>query len=90
MIELLKVFYCSFSDISNILTRNPGLVPKAVASDSRVSNDIRYDRLHHYVVSIPDSKRRRDDENCNNRGRTMCYKCNIGLCIDCFRSSHTQ
>ncbi|KAJ8931731.1 hypothetical protein NQ314_015321 [Rhamnusium bicolor] len=71
--------------------RAPGRVPKAAGSNFRVCNDIRYDGLHHYVIPVPEGKRRRcGGDNCGSRGRTMCCKCNIGFCVDCFRNFHTQ
>lgn len=53
-------------------------------SGSRVSMDIRYDRTDHYLTYIPNLKRRRcAREGCKSSVRTMCSKCDLGLCIDC-------
>ncbi|KAJ8911109.1 hypothetical protein NQ315_003371 [Exocentrus adspersus] len=57
---------------------------------NRVSDDLRYDKRDHFVVRIPQNKRRRcTGEGCASSGRTMCNKCNVGLCIDCFCLFHT-
>lgn len=57
----------------------------------RVSDDLRYDRKDHLVVSVPDKKRRRcAGEGCSSVGRTQCNKCNVGLCIECFLPFHTK
>lgn len=83
--------------VQTYLTRykNPpkasGRVSAAAASDSRVADNIRYDGLHHYVISVPENKRRRcAGTGCSSRGRTMCCKCDVGLCIDCFRNFHIK
>ncbi|KAK9679078.1 Transposase IS4 [Popillia japonica] len=58
-------------------------VSTATASTSRVSDDLRYDGLHHYMMYVPKNKRRRcAGIDCNSRGRTMCCKCDVGLCIE--------
>lgn len=57
----------------------------------RISDDIRYDRTDHLLVYIPDQKRRRCAmELCNTSARTMCQKCNIGLCLTCNVRFHTK
>lgn len=58
---------------------------------NRISDDIRYDRTDHIVVSVPNNKRRRcAGEGCTSVGRTMCNKCDLGLCIECFKIFHTK
>lgn len=58
---------------------------------NRVSDAIRYDRIDHLLVYIPDQKRRRCAmELCNTSARTMCRKCNIGLCLTCNLGFHTK
>ncbi|KAL1516154.1 hypothetical protein ABEB36_000073 [Hypothenemus hampei] len=55
-----------------------------------IADDLRLDNIGHYIVPIPDDKRRRcAGEDCNSRGRTMCCKCDVGLCVNCFKKYHT-
>lgn len=73
-------------------SKGPGrpITSKRSISDSRVCDDIRYDGMNHLVISTPEKKRRRcAGEGCNSVGRTMCKKCNVGLCIDCFSIFHS-
>lgn len=59
-------------------------------SCNRISDDIRYDGINHLVIPTSDKKRKRcAGEGCASSIRTMCLKCNVGLCIDCFRIFHT-
>ncbi|KAI4459501.1 hypothetical protein MML48_6g00004129 [Holotrichia oblita] len=70
--------------------KSSGRVSTAAASTSRVSDDLRYDGLLHYIY-VPENKRRRcAGIDCKSRGRTMCSKCDVGLCIECFRIFHTK
>jgi hypothetical protein len=58
---------------------------------SRVPEGIRFDRLDHYVMSTIDGKRKRcAGATCSSSVRTMCSKCDVGLCIDCFKIFHTK
>lgn len=66
-------------------------MPKAAGSSSRVGDDVRFDGLNHYVAQVPEGKRRRcAGFNCTSKGRTMCFKCDVGLCIECFMKFHTK
>lgn len=58
---------------------------------NRVFDGLRYDRINHLVIPVPNRKRRRcAGEGCISHVRTMCQKCNVGLCIDCFVIFHTR
>lgn len=58
---------------------------------NRISDDIRYDSRDHLLMSIPDKKRRRcAGEGCCSSTRTMCKKCDLGLCIECNVIFHTK
>ncbi|KAL4082635.1 hypothetical protein QTP88_029696 [Uroleucon formosanum] len=60
-------------------------------SCNRVSDDVRYDGKEHLVIPTPQKKRRRcAGERCSSSGRTMCWKCNVGLCVECFKLFHTK
>lgn len=60
-------------------------------SGNRISDDIRYDGRNHYVIPTPEKRRRRcAGEGCCSSIRTMCEKCDVGLCIECFKIFHTQ
>ena len=59
-------------------------------SCNRVSDDIRYDGRDHFVVMTLENKRRHcAGDGCSSSGRTMCEKCNVGLCVDCFKIFHS-
>jgi hypothetical protein len=75
--------------VTNYLLKYQDL-PKTKGRPTVVNSDKRYDGTQHYVVNVPDGKRRRCSyENCNGKGRTMCNKCDKGLCISCFVPFHT-
>lgn len=60
-------------------------------SFNRVSDDMRYDETNHLLVYIADKKRRRcAGEGCSTSARTMCRKCDVGLCLDCNYIFHTK
>ena len=52
--------------------------PATNKSGGRVLKSIKYDRLDHYIKPVPFKKQR------------MCGKCDVGLCVACFESFHTQ
>lgn len=67
--------------------KGPGrpLSSKRSPSCNRVSDDIRYDRIDHLVITVPDKKKKSCvGEGCLSIVRTMCKKCNLGSCIPCF------
>lgn len=60
-------------------------------SRKRVSDDIRYDKLEHYVNYVPNKKRKRcAGEKCSSVVRTQCDKCDLGMCVVCFKTFHTK
>lgn len=60
-------------------------------SGNRINDDVRYDATNHLVVQVPGGKRRRcAGEGCSSVGRTMCEKCDLGMCIQCFKIFHTK
>lgn len=64
---------------------------KTSVSLNRVSDNLRYDELNHLVVETPEKKRRRcAGEGCSSSVRTMCKKCDVGLCVPCFYIFHTK
>lgn len=66
-------------------------ISKHSASRKRVSDDIRYDKLEHYVMEVPNKKRKRcAGEKCDSVVRTQCEKCELGMCIRCFKKFHTN
>lgn len=57
---------------------------KSSVTLNRVSDNLRYDRLDHLLTCIPNNKRRRcAGEGCSTSTRTMCTKCDVGLCLQC-------
>jgi hypothetical protein len=70
----------------------PGRPSTSAASSSsiRVSDEIRFDGLRHFVFPTDSGKRRRcAGSGCCSVGRTECRKCDVGLCIACFALFHT-
>lgn len=60
-------------------------------SDSRISDDLRYDGLDHLVHPTEEGKRRRcAGQGCTTVGRTECRKCGVGLCVPCFGGFHKR
>lgn len=58
---------------------------------SGMSDDKRYGGIDYRVIPTPDKKKKRKicaGEGCAFSIRTMCLKCNVGLCIECFRIFH--
>jgi hypothetical protein len=86
-------------EIVNVYLRKYQTLPKAIgrpstslfSTDSRVSDSIRFDKIDHLVKSTEDKKKKRcAGQNCKSIIRTMCFKCNVGLCIDCFIPFHSR
>lgn len=74
-------------------SRGPGRPSTSIFSVSmnRVSDDLRYDGRSHLLIQIPDKKRRRcAEEGCSTSARTMCLKCNVGICIECNVIFHSK
>jgi hypothetical protein len=68
-----------------------GQMSRASTSRSGSADELRYDMLRHFITEIPGQKRRRCAyEGCSSRGRTMCEKCDVGLCIKCFKNYHLK
>lgn len=64
---------------------------KFSVSLNRISDDLRYDGNNHLLISIPNNKRRRcTGEGCISSTRTMCSKCDVGMCIDCNYTFHMK
>lgn len=86
-------------EIVNVYLRSYQTKPKAIgrpskstfSTDCRVSDSIRFDKIDHMVKQTEDKKKKRcAGKNCKSIMRTMCSKCNVGLCIDCFIPFHTS
>ena len=57
--------------------------------DSRVKNSVRYDNMGHFVVEA-EKRRRCAGVQCKAVRTTMCSKCNVGLCVTCFKPFRVQ
>ncbi|KAF6205138.1 hypothetical protein GE061_019305 [Apolygus lucorum] len=67
----------------------PGPSGAPLALTTRVTKDVRFDDKGHYVVNTDAGKRRRCAfEDCDSKVRTMCRKCNVGLCVPHFYVFH--
>lgn len=53
--------------------------------------ELRYDRIDHFIIQNYGNKRRRcAGSHCNSQVRTGCKKCDVGLCIPCFLPFHQR
>ena len=71
-----------------------GILPKGKGRKSTTlpaQDFVRYDNLGHLVEPVQDNKKRRcANTGCTSIGRTQCSRCNVGLCVKCFRVYHTK
>lgn len=64
-------------------------ISKSSIVNSRVLDEIRCDQMDNFVVEVPEKKRRCcAGIDCKSHVRTMCIKCDLGLCIPCFKKFH--
>lgn len=63
--------------------------PKRQRREDALTINIRYDDMKHFVVPIT-SRRRCANESCKSSVRTICQKCDVGLCLPCFADYHTR
>lgn len=55
------------------------------------TRDLRYDGYNYYPETVPNNKKQRcAAQECKTIGRIQCSKCNVGLCIKCYKSYHTN
>jgi len=64
----------------------PGPVARA---KNQCLNSIRMDGLDHYVAPI-DKRRRCANKPCTSVVKTICQKCDVGLCVHCFVPYHNK
>ena len=78
-------------DVSGAGTEGATGPPRSVPTGASRSTvpDIRYDGMHHYVIPA-ESQRRCKREACKSRPSTACCKCNVALCVKCFRPYHSK
>ena len=86
-------------ELAQIYLARYGVPPKKAMSLSmcssggrkRVSDELQYDGVEHYLVETPEKTRRRcAGENCAKRVASQCSKCNVGLCLRCNLSYHKK
>lgn len=81
----IAVYYCKrFGENKDV--KGLGANRKRIHEDT-VQNTLRYDGIDHLVEPI-EKKRRCAGDTCKSIGRTVCGKCDVGLCIKCFASYH--
>lgn len=51
-------------------------------------NDARFDRIDHFPIAS--NRRRCNGDGCSSTIRMSCSKCDVGLCLQCFKSYHMQ
>ncbi|XP_037046510.1 piggyBac transposable element-derived protein 2-like [Bradysia coprophila] len=79
----IALYYC----------RHYGVPPKSTGNRKRKMEkedyaSLRYDNLRHWPRQT--AKRRRCAlETCQSSIRTMCVKCDVGLCVNCFEPYHS-
>ena len=65
--------------------------PSTSKSGGHVLKSTRYDRIDHFIQAVPFKKRKQcAGETCNSVDLTICSRCKVGLCIDCFECYHTE
>ena len=50
--------------------------------------NLRKDRINHFIV--PCNRRRCAGGDCQKHSSTKCEKCDVGLCVNCFKPFHTS
>lgn len=84
-------------EIANVYLKKYQVLPKRTwrtasiesSSESRISNDVRFDQTDHFVQHTPENKKRPcAASTCKSIVRTMCAKCDVALCINCFKPFH--
>jgi len=68
--------------------KTPAKAAGRISLSRNLIPDIRLDRMDHFVISC--NRRRCAGIGCKSFGRTMCQKCDVGLCIKCFAPYHTK
>lgn len=87
--ELANVYLTKYKVEPKGVGRPP--VSAASASNNRISDDIRFDRTDHLVQRTESNRKRRCAKTaCKSIVRTMCRKCDVALCIDCFSAFHSR
>lgn len=65
-----------------------GRPARALSSiDGRVPDEIRLDGQNHFIG--PSNRRRCAGVGCQSTVRTQCLKCDVGICVPCFKTFHT-
>ncbi|KAG5887401.1 hypothetical protein JTB14_001591 [Gonioctena quinquepunctata] len=81
--EVAKVYLKKYQ----VLPKGAGRWATSIGSPStcRISNDIRFDRTDHFVKHTDGNKKKGcAATTCKSIIRTMCVKCDVALCVDCF------
>lgn len=84
----VAIYYCKHYGKKPLSTSATTSLMRRDADDS-MRNILRYDRMDHWAVPI-EKKRRCDGDHCVSIMRTQCDKCNVGLCLKCFKTYHTK
>lgn len=82
----IAIYYCKHYRSKPLSTSVTTSVMRRSAASSMASQ-LRYDRTDHFVAPI-DKKRRCDGDLCKSIMRTKCDKCDVGLCVNCFKRYH--
>lgn len=70
----------------SVAAKGPG---RQSSLQTQIRNELRYDRKDHFVV--PTQKRRRcAGDLCQRRPFSACDKCDVGLCLFCFKEYHSS
>lgn len=62
---------------------------KRRADKDTILTMVRFDQKDHYVIPL-DKKRRCAGDLCKSIVRSACEKCDVGLCLPCFKHYHTK
>ena len=86
-LEFRRVIVWSYLNKYATLLKGPG----RSSSIDRSSKYVKLDRIDHWIEKVPDNKRRRcAGQFCKSSVKTQCCKCDVGLCVECFRPFHIQ
>lgn len=83
----VAIYYCNhFGEASK--SSGPRSAHRKAYDETSVRYTLRFDQVGHFPIAS--SRRRCAGELCKSSIRTACVKCDVGLCIPCFASYHTD
>ena len=89
----MNVSKCLINNVSTSDDENiePLAKRRSAVKASQVPHEIRYDQKNHWPIQLDGTTQRCKNPGCNRRGRFICSKCQIVLCVvgsKCFTQFH--